>query len=271
MMNNKQLLTRFFQLTTTEVLHVFSNLPHALDCGEFVFVPGTLASRILFVAHADTVFEKPPTVVEWRGHLVHAPRRYSFTPQTQKGWRPPTTLGLGADDRAGCAILWRLRHTGHSLLITDGEESGGIGAQLALEMLPKELADHQFAVQIDRRYDSEMVFYDCATPEFEAYMQKHTGFRIEHGTFSDISFLCPGLGFCGVNLATGYWNEHTSDEMLSLDAWKRTLRTARKLAAMTHPKFILPPLVPKNWFPKNWAAKAHEDDEESPYHDWMRP
>jgi hypothetical protein len=37
--------------------------------------------------------------------------------------------GIGADDRAGCAILWLLKDLGHSLLITDGEEKGGIGSK----------------------------------------------------------------------------------------------------------------------------------------------
>ena len=32
--------------------------------------------------------------------------------------------GIGADDRAGCAILWLLKDSGHSLLVTNGEEIG---------------------------------------------------------------------------------------------------------------------------------------------------
>ena len=36
--------------------------------------------------------------------------------------------GIGADDRAGCAMLWLLRDSGHSLLILDGEEHGQVGA-----------------------------------------------------------------------------------------------------------------------------------------------
>jgi hypothetical protein len=35
---------------------------------------------------------------------------------------------LGADDRAGLAILWLLRDLGHSLMVTDLEEHGRMGS-----------------------------------------------------------------------------------------------------------------------------------------------
>lgn len=36
---------------------------------------------------------------------------------------------LGADDRAGCAIIWLLRNLGHGILITDDEEQGSLSVE----------------------------------------------------------------------------------------------------------------------------------------------
>jgi hypothetical protein len=153
---------------------------------------------------------------------------------------------LGADDRAGIAVLWLMRRSGHSLLITDHEETGGRGARMAAMDLADELADHQFAVQIDRRYDQEMVFYDCATDAFEQHMVKATrGYHIGIGSFTDISIICPAAGICGVNLSAGYWNEHTEAEMLSYDAWLRTYNIVYRMCWQeSHPRFELPPPPP---------------------------
>lgn len=225
----KEVLERFLGMTPYQVLTTFGRLPRAERYEDFVYVPGTRADRALLVAHADTVSNDPVRHVEWRGNLAMLPRG------TKKGC-------LGADDRAGIAMLWLLRRSGHSLLITDHEEIGCIGAQVAADVLKDELGRHQFAVQIDRRFDGEMVFYDCSTEAFEEYMVRQTGFRIESGSFSDISVVCPSVGICGVNLAAGYWNEHSPDEMLSYDAWLRTFNVVRRL--LTHrgtlPKFALP-------------------------------
>ncbi|MCX6878724.1 MAG: hypothetical protein NTW21_33665 [Verrucomicrobia bacterium] len=63
--------------------------------------------------------------------------------------------GIGADDRAGLAILWLLRELGHSLMVTDLEEPGRLGSTRLREYEPEILAqincDHAFAIQFDRR------------------------------------------------------------------------------------------------------------------------
>lgn len=145
--------------------------------------------------------------------------------------------GLGADDRAGVAIAWLMRNAGHSILITDEEERGGHGAKAAARTIPEELAEHLFAIQVDRMNDQEMVFYDVSTKEFEQYMVDQTaitlhskvGFRIERGSYTDIVDVCRAGGICGVNLAAGYWGQHTSSECFNYDAWLRTLNVVRRL------------------------------------------
>jgi hypothetical protein len=323
----KNVLEKFLMMYPDEVLATFASLPGAVVDKDYIYVPGTREDRVLLVAHADTVANKPPDWIEWQGNLLTGHWKYVAKPVSKptpkadstpssglskheltvmasiaagqpteltKGistcltplnsdlppthafadgkpetngksmvnrfleeeeWEYPnssTSAGdrwsyyekcLGADDRAGIAILWLMRRSGHSLLITDHEETGGRGARRAAYDLVEDLADHRFAMQIDRRYDQEMVFYDCSTPEFEAYMQEQTGgYRIGNGSFTDIAILCPAAGICGVNLSAGYWNEHSSEEMLSYDAWLRTYKVVqRMLWRASHPQFILPP------------------------------
>lgn len=233
----KHIIERFLRMSVDEVLRTFASLPGAVDYTDFVFVPGTRQDRVLLVAHADTVSAEAPAELAWRGNILRL------------GYRNGAEVGcLGADDRVGVALMWLMRRMGHSILITDQEECGGLGAQAAAYTLKAELAQHQFALQVDRKFDREMVFYDCATPEFQHWMQKCTGFRVEDGTFSDISFICPDVGICGVNLAAGYWNEHSRDETFSYDAWLRTHNVVRALLQREKlPRFVLPPAARPTW------------------------
>jgi hypothetical protein len=154
--------------------------------------------------------------------------------------------GLGADDRVGIAMIWMMRKSGHSILITDGEERGGIGAKAAGRELAKEIGEHQFAIEIDRNFDQEMVFYQVGTQAFKEYMVEQTGgFHIGIGSYTDIADVCEAGGICGVNLAAGYWNQHTSSEMFSYDAWLRTYNVVRAmLYDREHPRFPLPKYEP---------------------------
>jgi hypothetical protein len=236
----KHVIERFLGMRTEHVLDRFAALPNAYDGRDFVYVPGTRKDRVLLVAHADTVSNTPVTSLQWRGNILQLPF-------------PSKARCLGADDRAGIALMWLLRRSGHSVLITDGEETGGLGAQAAIKDLGSELGKHHFAVQVDRRFDREMVFYDCATPEFVAFMRQATRFRVEEGSFSDISFICPDAEICGVNLAAGYWNEHTQFETFSYDAWLRTFNTVRALVARPElPRFELPYVAVEETFDADW-------------------
>lgn len=164
--------------------------------------------------------------------------------------------GLGADDRVGIAMIWMMRKSGHSILITDGEERGGIGAKAAGRELAEEIGQHQFAIEIDRNFDQEMVFYQVATQAFKEYMVEQTGgFHIGIGSYTDIADVCEAGGICGVNLAAGYWNQHTSSEMFSYDAWLRTYNVVRAmLYDREHPRFPLPKYEP----PKHGSASSRE-------------
>lgn len=222
-------LSEFLYMTEKEVLKRFACLPQAQNTGMYCYVPGTRKDRVLLVAHSDTVWSRPPEDVKWLGNFGMSMARTYKRVDIKTGKEKYITEhdGLGADDRCGVAMLWALRNLGHSLLITTGEESGCLGAYRAGFDMPKELAKHQFMVEIDRRGDREYVFYDVASKEFSEWWAKQCGDEWDcgYGTFTDITVLAD-CGICGVNMAAGYLFEHTAREIISLDAW---LRTKRKL------------------------------------------
>jgi len=201
----------------------------------FLYVPGTREDRVVLVAHADTVLDErygyprvEHSVHEEDGHFV------SLNPDGQRAV-------LGADDRAGCAILWLLRESGHSLLLMDGEERGQIGSTWLMQDHPDiadEINGHQFMVQFDRRNSHDFKCYHVGTPEFRSYIAKQTGYsEPNRSSFTDIVTLCRDI--CGVNLSVGYYNEHSVDETLCIAEWEHTLNVARTLLAGPLPRFEL--------------------------------
>ena len=88
-----------------------------IDC---VYVPGTGSDRVLLVAHADTVFTIYPDNEKQHEFFIDEGDIYRSLEDD---------AGFGADDRAGCAILWLHRVLGHSLLITNNEEIGSVSTQ----------------------------------------------------------------------------------------------------------------------------------------------
>jgi hypothetical protein len=179
---------------------------------EFVYIPGTRTNRVLLVAHTDTV---------WDGYASFpAPVRY----KNGEVYSSIPGQGIGADDRAGCALLWFLRGLGHSLLLTSGEESGCLGSRWIMQHnqdIATEIQQHQFLMQFDRSGSRDYKCYQSGTPPFRRYIDKMTGYR-EPDRYSgtDIAVLADRV--CGVNLSIGYYLQHTARERLVLREWDNT-------------------------------------------------
>jgi hypothetical protein len=242
-MKRKDALKWWHEIPSEKVLGVFAGLPGARRSKTWVYVEGERApdSRLLLVAHSDTVQPEPPPGLRWEGNVLTG------------------NQGTGSDDRAGCAILWELQGSGHSLLICDLEESGGIGASDALRELGKEvLGKHCFALEFDRRGDGELVTYPGTSSEaFGAYLKEtFPGWTVGTGSYTDICDLCPGVGICGANIGVGYLFQHTSSEILILDAWERTLETVGAiLGRSTFPRHE--PEARTAWKSGQWRAGVH--------------
>ena len=250
MEGHKELLERFLNIPVScsdTLFEMFAALPRArYGKGEkplqrFVYVPGTRKDRVLLVAHADTV---------WDENYV-APVKHEVA-YDERGWfySAVPDAGIGADDRAGCAVLWALRDSGHSLLIVDGEEHGKIGAAYIRKNLPRlfgELNRHRYMIQFDWAM-TDICLYNHVniTPKFERYIEQQLGFfdyKVK-GT-CDLVILCRNI--CGVNLGVGYRQIHVPEERLVLADWEHTYQIVSE-----HLK------KPQKRFPTSWKKRAKQ-------------
>jgi len=200
----------------------------------FLYLPGSRPDRVLLAAHADTWWDDPES--------AGGPNRFSEEDGVIRAAKGAP--GLGADDRAGCAMLWALKDLGHSLLITDGEERGRLGSRFLMEdPANRDIAEeinntHGFAVQFDRRNARDFKCYDVGTDEFRAYVAKMTGYtEPDRSSYTDITTICRRIP--GANLSIGYYQEHTVDEYLVLEEWRNTLEMAREWLSKPLPRFFL--------------------------------
>lgn len=174
---------------------------------------------IVLVAHLDTVF-----LDMTRSDMV-----IFYDQDKRVFWSPD---GLGADDRAGVAMILTLisetKLRPHLLFTTD-EESKSEGAYHALSCL-KHLFnnDVRYVVQLDRQGYKEAVYYNCFNKKFEDYITSF-GFETDFGTYTDISVLCPNWNIAGVNLSVGYYNEHSYVEHFFVNAWIYTYHRLIKM------------------------------------------
>jgi len=170
-------------------------------------------ATVALVAHCDTVAKKPPRKLRTRCGRVDV-----------KGGGV-----LGADDRAGIAGILSLVTLGYrpSIYLTTQEEVGGVGAkQLAKEHTPPDSL--RVLIQLDRRGACDYVTYDCDSKPLNKWVENF-GWENATGSFSDISTLCPQWGIAGVNLSTGYYQEHQATEHLILP---HLAHTVERVAAM---------------------------------------
>lgn len=232
----KDTIVDWMLMSTNEVLERFASLPNAERIGkneeQFVYIPGTRKDRVLLVAHADTVHKQSVELAYYNG--------YYFSNKDN--------VGIGADDRAGCNILWKLRNLGHSLLIPNAEEVGCKGSRFLMRSKEwaEEMSKHQFAMQFDRRHSKDLVTYRVGSTEFIKWLESQmTGYKSSQGSHTDICVLCDQdlhkdfIAPCAVNVSVGYYNEHTSTEYLNIREWNSTLsNTYNLLCKQDLPKFI---------------------------------
>ena len=226
---------RYSASHSNEVFDRFKEVPgyemHGEEKTRFLYVDGKRENKVLLVAHADTVWCYDKNKANWTEQELRLVNDNIIT--NQNG-------GLGADDRAGCAIVWLLREMGHSILITDGEEDGSLGSEYLMENHPdlaQKVNDHQFIVQFDRKNGSDFKCYNVGTEEFRNYIETITGYtEPDQKRSTDIVVLCKRIA--GVNLSIGYRNEHKEDEHIYLHQWQATLDMCRRwLSYEELPKF----------------------------------
>ena len=243
-------LNWFLTAKRVDVLNYFHSFLGAFSDGEdnlykrFVYIKGTRPDAVLLVAHVDTVWHNIGIKTKLDGqngqNIISDQKDIDWSINYKNGSKVKRKgIGIQADDRAGCAILDRLKDLGHSLLLVNGEEIGCVGSKWLMEtdFWKKEVNSHSFVIEFDRRDSNDIVFYDVGTNEFVNYVKEETGYTPESGTFTDIRVLCEDI--CGVNISVGYYNEHTQDERLNIPEWINTLNVTRKMLSKPLKKFKL--------------------------------
>ncbi|MFA6223413.1 MAG: hypothetical protein WC647_13975 [Desulfomonilaceae bacterium] len=238
--NHIEVLRRFLGIplgSADGVFDRFLEIPGAIYRGEglerFLYVRGSGSNKVLLVAHADTYWDHEYGYDPGPTHKIKIEDGEIRAVNEE--------FGLGADDRAGCALLWLLRDLGHSLLVTNGEEHSQTGSSWLMDhskQIYDEInRDHQFAIEFDRRNGRDFKCYNKGTEEFRAYVAKKTGYtEPDLGSSTDIRILCREIA--GVNLSVGYHNEHGNQEYLNIAEWEHTLNLCgRWVAERELPRF----------------------------------
>ena len=243
---------------TEEIFRRFEGLPGAIagrgsdPMERYVCIPGTREDGIVLVAHADTVWDA--------AYGDGGENALSFENGYYKSGNG--TCGIGADDHAGCAMLWLLRDSGHTLLLVNGEEKGKRGAKFLRSSNPElfaRLNRHCFMLELDS-YDTGRCNFNQVdnTRRFKKYITRQLGFRDDTQSGGcDLQVLCEKI--CGVNIGIGYHYHHTYAEYLSLAEWENTLSCVEKVLQRSHCRFRTS--VPKKLqhtfaASVNFAAKA---------------
>lgn len=218
---NYTLLVKMFQYGEKELLAMMHNLLKRYykqiyyNKDHYLIAVGE-DTKIGVVAHCDTVFYKQPSEEDIYYDVY---RNVLWSPE-----------GLGADDRAGLFIIlkllqYKMRPT---VILTLGEESGGLGAQELIKAFPHNEFDLKFLIQLDRRGSNDCVFYSCDNKEFTKKIESY-GFCEKQGTFTDISYIAPAWGIAACNLSVGYQDEHTRQERLYISDMIQTLKKVRTI------------------------------------------
>lgn len=168
----------------------------------FVYAKGEIP--ILLVAHLDTVHKQIPTDIY-------------YDSEQDVMWSPQ---GIGGDDRCGVYIILKiLENFKPYVLFTEDEEKGCIGATKTVSTIIQ--PDVKFIVEVDRRGSDDCVFYDCDNKDFQAYIETF-GFKTAIGTYSDIVTLSDEWEIASVNLSSGYYREHTTNEIIKINELEET-------------------------------------------------
>jgi len=265
--NDVDVLLEFLRMplnSSQEIFDKFLTIKGAQLVGgkskECLYIPGTREDRALLVAHVDTVWDsfrehdvvfdkKSNKVFSPAGYVMHCVKNAKQIDYSKFNYKDPKCLsyGLGADDRAGVAILWLLRNSGHSILLTTGEEIGAVGARLLVKdkKMADEINSHSVVIEFDKMGYREFKNYQVGSPELRGFIYDKLNYKfIDSFAYTDICFLCQKA--CGVNFGIGYYNEHTHNEFVDVTEWQNTLNQMRDFLKNNFPHFTFEPKLKFN-------------------------
>lgn len=221
MSKNKYKITEFEEILRMKQMTLKRHLEDKLEAAGyepksedgFLYAKGTFP--VLLVAHMDTVHKECVQKIKYTGAIMSSPQ------------------GIGGDDRCGIyAILQIIKEYHCSVLFTEDEEKGCIGAEKFAVSDYIVNNDINYIIEIDRRGIDDCVFYSCDNPDFKEFIESTGYFKTQWGSLSDISTIAPALRVAAVNLSSGYFNEHTLGETINVEALLSTIEEAKKILAL---------------------------------------
>lgn len=164
----------------------------------------------------DTVHKELPRIIELNNGKISSPQ------------------GIGGDDRCGIYMISKIIEKHHcSVLFTEDEEIGGVGADKFVHHSCLNGLEFNYAIELDRRGKNDAVFYECDNPEFEDFITEDGDWKIDFGSYSDICDVAPALGCAAVNLSCGYYNAHTKNEYVVFSEMEANIKKVCKLIERT--------------------------------------
>lgn len=209
----KQTDTHLLKILSVFLESKYSEVYYCPD--KYVYAVGS--APVALLAHCDTVFK---TTTE----------EIFYDREKNVIWSPDGGIG---DDRIGVYGIIRLINSLKdnqlpSIIFTNGEEKGGLGAVKFVGDFAKPKSPLKYLIELDRQGYNDCVFYDCDNPKFEKYIEGF-GFKTDWGSFTDISTIAPAWHIAAVNLSIGYLEEHSYSERLYVDAFFRTINIVKKM------------------------------------------
>lgn len=181
-----------------------------IDEDGFLYAKGDIP--VLLVAHMDTVHKEQCKEIK----------------KVDGKWSSPQ--GIGGDDRCGVFIIMNIvKDLNCSILLCEDEEIGTIGARKFSKTEYIKNLGVNYMVEFDRRGNNDAVFYSCDNKEFADFVTDFTGFKNVQGSWSDISVLMPEAKIAGVNLSSGYYAAHTTNEYVVYSEMMDTIDAAKVL------------------------------------------
>ena len=177
----------------------------------------------LLVAHTDTVAAIPPK----KSEIIYDPKNKVILRKPMLGWSKWGSEPLGADDRLGVAMIYLLlqQFPEAPVLLLNYEEYGGYGARQAAAILKEELQRYPYFIELDRCGCKHFAHYGHINTQFTEFLSAILpNWQFQRGTFTDIAILCPAAKRCGINIAIGYYNQHTAHEFVELQHNRRPLK-----------------------------------------------
>jgi hypothetical protein len=127
-------------------------------------------------------------------------------------------------------ILQILEELHCSVLFTEDEEIGCVGASKFCKSGIMPSVPINYLLEFDRRNKDDAVFYSCDNPDFEKFITDEAiGFKTASGSCSDISYVAPYLNTAAVNLSCGYYNAHTQHEYVKMSEMLNNIERAKAI------------------------------------------